>query len=198
MPSAAASHRARLSDVIRRRARVTPLTAAILSLAFALVVTPVVLAETWFVAPRITPGQPANVTVRVPAFDGWDDQQVAGRGGSVIIARGEIADRRQAAVVNGRCCASQPSASARFAAYAAVLFLLAVGVTHQMRRSNRGRLLRVQLVLLGTVALGAIVTKGLLLAYPVSVLAVPVALGAMVPTWSSIAPSASPPACCPR
>jgi putative nucleotidyltransferase with HDIG domain len=181
MPSAAASHRARLSDVIRRRARVTPLTAAILSLAFALVVTPVVLAETWFVAPRITPGQPANVTVRVPAFDGWDDQQVAGRGGSVIIARGEIADRRQAAVVNAML-REQPSASARFAAYAAVLFLLAVGVTHQMRRSNRGRLLRVQLVILGTVALGAIVTKGLLLAYPVSVLAVPVALGAMVPT----------------
>ncbi len=113
MPPASPSHRARLSDVIRRRARVTPLTAAILSLAFALVVTPVVLAETWFVAPRITPGQPANVTVRVPAFDGWDDQQVAGRGGSVIIARGEIADRRQAAVVTAML-REQPSASARF------------------------------------------------------------------------------------
>ncbi len=177
----ASPHRARLSDVIRRRARVTPLTAVILSLAFALVVTPVVLAEAWFVAPRVTAGQPANVTVRVPAFDGWDDQQVAGRGGSVVIARGEIADRRQAAVVTAML-REQPSSGARFAAYAAVLFLLSVGVTHQMRRSNRGRLLRVQLVLLGTVALGAIVTKGLLLAYPVSVLAVPVALGAMVPT----------------
>ena len=62
----ASPHRARLSDVIRRRARVTPLTAVILSLAFALVVTPVVLAEAWFVAPRVTAGQPANVTVRSP------------------------------------------------------------------------------------------------------------------------------------
>lgn len=133
----ASPHRARLSDVIRRRARVTPLTAVILSLAFALVVTPVVLAEAWFVAPRVTAGQPANVTVRVPAFDGWDDQQVAGRGGSVVIARGEIADRRQAAVVTAML-REQPSSGARFAAYAAVLFLLSVGVTHRCAAPTAG------------------------------------------------------------
>ena len=179
--SARAATRARLSEVIRRRARVTPLVAVLLSLGFALVVAPVVLADAWFLKPRVVAGEPANLTVRVPAFEGWDDEHVAGRGGSVVIARGEIANHRQAAVV-AAMQGSQPSTGARFAAYAAVLFLLAVGVTHQMRRSTRGRLLRVQMVLLGTVALGAIVTKGLLLAYPVSVLAVPVALGAMVPT----------------
>ena len=181
MPTAIVPSRARLSEVIRRRARVTPMVAVLLSLGFALIVAPVVLADAWFLRPSVVVGQPANVTVRVPAFDGWDDQHVAGRGGSVVIARDEIADARQAAVV-AAMRAEQPSTGARFAAYAAVLFLLAVGVTHQLRRSNRGRLLRGQVVLLGTVALGAVVTKGLLLAYPVSVLAVPVALGALVPT----------------
>jgi putative nucleotidyltransferase with HDIG domain len=173
--------RARMSEVIRRRARVTPVVAVLLSLGFALAVAPIALVDAWLAPPTVVAGQPADLTVRVPAFEGWDDHKVSGRGGSVVIARGEIATPRQAQLV-AAMRAAQPSAGARVVAYAAVLFVLALGVTHQLRRSNRGRLLRVQLVLLGTVALGAVVTKGLLLAYPLSVLAVPVALGALVPT----------------
>jgi membrane-associated HD superfamily phosphohydrolase len=173
--------RARMSEVIRRRARVTPVVAVLLSLGFALAVAPIALVDAWLAPPTVVAGQPADLTIRVPAFEGWDDHKVSGRGGSVVIARGEIATPRQAQLV-AAMRAAQPSAGARVVAYAAVLFVLALGVTHQLRRSNRGRLLRVQLVLLGTVALGAVVTKGLLLAYPLSVLAVPVALGALVPT----------------
>ncbi|MEZ4402154.1 MAG: HDIG domain-containing protein [Kofleriaceae bacterium] len=173
--------RTRMSEVVRRRARVTPVIGVLLSLGFALVVAPIVLVDDWLLPPTVVAGEPADQTVRVPAFEGWDDQHLAGRGGSVVIARGEIATARQAELVQ-TMRATQPSSGARFAAYAAVLLLLAVGVTHQLRRSNHGRRLRVQLVILGTVALGAVVTKGLLLAFPLSILAVPVALGAIVPT----------------
>ena len=173
--------KARLSEVIRRRARVTPPVAALLALLFALVVAPIALVDSWLFTPVVVAGEPAPVTIRVPAFEGWDDEHLAGRGGSVVVARGEIATPRQAAVAEAMRTQA-PNTGARFAAYAAVLFLLTAGVTHQMRRSNRGRLLRVQACILGTVALGAAVTKGLLLLYPVSVLAVPVALGALVPT----------------
>ena len=172
-PTLPSINRARLSEVIRKRARVTPTVAVLLSLGFALVVAPIALIDSWLLDPQIEAGQRAPMTVRVPAFEGWDDDQVAGHGGSVVIARGEIATPRQAAVAQAMRATAPPN-GARFAAYAAVLFLLTAGVTHQMRRSNRGRLLRVQMCILGTVALGAAVTKGLLLLYPVSVLYVDV------------------------
>ena len=76
MTTPRATTRARLSEVIRRRARVTPLVAVLLSLGFALIVAPVVLADAWFLKPTVVAGQPSNLTVRVPAFEGWDDQHV--------------------------------------------------------------------------------------------------------------------------
>lgn len=172
--------RARLREVIVRRPRVGTITGLLLALLFALVVTPIVLAESWAVDPRVAPGQVAPVTVRL----GADDVAAvigARRTGGVVIARGEVATPLQAQAV-AVAVADAPRGSAGFGAYGLVLFALAAGFTHHLKRSNRGRLLRVQLVLLGTIALGALVTKSLLLAYPLSVLAVPVALGAIVPT----------------
>ncbi len=88
--------RARMSEVIRRRARVTPVVAVLLSLGFALAVAPIALVDAWLAPPTVVAGQPADLTIRVPAFEGWDDHKVSGRGGSVVIARGEIATPRQA------------------------------------------------------------------------------------------------------
>lgn len=172
--------RARLHAVIVRRPRVSTITGLLLALAFALVVTPIVLAEAWAIDARVAPGQVAAVTVRLGADD---VSHVAGarRTGGVIIARGEVATAAQAEAV-AVAAAATPRGATGFVTYGLVLFALAAGFTHHLKRSNRGRLLRVQLVLLGTIAVGAIVTKALLLAYPLSVLAVPVALGAIVPT----------------
>ncbi|HVV87394.1 MAG TPA: HDIG domain-containing protein, partial [Kofleriaceae bacterium] len=170
----------RLRDVIVRRPRVGTVTGLLLALVFALIVTPVVLAESWAVDPRVAPGEIAPVTVRVGADDVGSMTGVR-RTGGVIIARGERATDTQAQAV-AAVARQAPRGWPGFAAYGLVLFALAAGFTHHLKRSNRGRLLRVQLVLLGTIALGAAVTKGLLLAYPLSVLAVPVALGAIVPT----------------
>ena len=173
--------RLRLADVISRRPRATVLVGLALALAFALVVTPIVLAERWLVDGRVVAGEKAPVTVRVRAFDGYDDGSLAARGGSVVIARGQVATEEQAAIA-AAAERTGPRGLGGFLAIAGVLFLLAAGVTHHLRRSTPGRLLRVQLVLLGIVAAGAALTKGLLLLWPVSVLAVPVALGAVVPT----------------
>ncbi len=180
MPSATPS-RQRLAEVIARRPQGNLGIGLVIALAFALGVTPIVMAESWLVEARVVAGEPAPVTVRVRAFDGYDDGAVVARGGAVVVARGQVATEEQAAIAEGSR-RTAPRGLAGFAAYAAVLFLLAAAVTHHMRRSNRGKLLRVQLVLLGTVAAGAALTKGLLLLWPVSVLAVPVALGAVVPT----------------
>ncbi len=173
--------RSRLADVIARRPRVNLFSGLLLSLVFALLVTPVVLAESWLLDARVEEGQPAPVTVRVRTFDGYDDGAVVGRGGAVVVARGEVATADQAELA-AAAQRDAPHGLAGLGAYFAVLFVLAAGVTHHLRRSNRGRLLRVQLVLLGTVAAGAMLTKSLLLLWPLSVMAVPVALGAVVPT----------------
>lgn len=173
--------RLRLAAVITRRPRINLALGLVLAFGFALVVTPIVLAESWLVDATVVEGEPAPVTVRVRPFDGYDDGLVVARGGAVVVARGEVATAEQAEIA-AAVQASTPRGLAGFAAYFAVLFVLAAALTHHLRRSNGGRLLRVQLVLLGTVAAGAALTKTLLLLWPLSVLAVPVALGAVVPT----------------
>lgn len=173
--------RLRLAEVITRRPRVNLVIGLVLALAFALLVTPVVIADSWLVDGTVVAGEEAPVTVRVRAFESFDDGAVVGRGGPVVIARGEVATHEQAELA-AAARREAPRGLTGFGVYFAVLFVLAAGVTHHLRRSNRGRLLRVQLVLLGTVAAGAIVTKTLLLLWPLSVLAVPVALGGVVPT----------------
>ncbi len=180
-PAGTTPSRVRLAEVIVRRPRVNLALGLLLALAFALVVAPIVMAESWLVDAHVVAGEPAPATVRVKTFDGHHDGVIVGTGGSVVLAAGERATAEQALLAEaaGR---SQPRGAGAFAAFVAVLFVLAAGVTHHLRRSNRGRLLRVQLVLLGSVAAGAAVTKILLLMFPVSVLAVPVALGAVVPT----------------
>jgi hypothetical protein len=62
--------RLRLADVITRRPRGNLLIGLLLALGFALLVTPVVIADSWLVDSTVVAGQKAPVTVRVRTFDG--------------------------------------------------------------------------------------------------------------------------------
>ena len=170
--------RGRLRAAIPRRRKVGPLTALLLAVGFALAVMPIARVDLWLASGgglAVVPGEPAPVTVRVPPFAGGD----AGAGGAVVIARGEIADPTTAFAV-AQVRARSPHGVFGDLAYFAVLLALTYIYTLQLRRSNKGRFLRTQLVLLGVLAVAAVVTKALLLLTAISVLAVPVALLALV------------------
>ncbi|MCE9572140.1 MAG: HDIG domain-containing protein, partial [Deltaproteobacteria bacterium] len=171
---------AQLAAVIPRRPRVGALTSVLLSLIFAALFAPIVLADRWL-SPPITVGAPAPITIRVPAFQGVQAPGIAIRGGGVVVARGEIIDPAHAdAVAAAR--ASVPHGTAPWFAYLAIAMALTLLYTLHLRRNHRGRLLRVQLVHLGLVLAVAIVTKIALLLSPMSVLVIPVSLAAVVPT----------------
>ena len=179
-PSAAGSGsrpRDRLATQVARRRRVGPVTGLLLALGFALIVAPTVTAQVWL-GVRIEVNQPSPITVRVPPFAGAEDGP---RGGGVVIARGEMATLGRAADAEA-VLATQPSPRSALAAYFVIVFALAAIYAHHCRRSNRGRLLRVQVVNLGVIAAAAIAVKVLMLTTAVSVLVVPVALAAIVPT----------------
>lgn len=170
--------RSGLREVIPRRVKVGPALAILLALGFALAMTPVMRLDVWLVqsgALAIEPGEPAPVTVRVPPFsDGAD----AFRGGAIVIARGDVADKVTAAQV-AAVRAQTPRGLFGDLAYFVVVLALTAIYTLQLRRSNRGRFLRTQVVLLGSVFLLAVAVKAAMLLTAVSVLAVPVALLAL-------------------
>src|SRR5205085_1650409 len=67
-------------------------------------------------------------------------------------------------------------------AFFVLAFVFAAIFAHHMRRSTKGRLVRVQVVNLVTIAALAIAVKVVMLTTSVSILVVPVALLALVPT----------------
>src|SRR5690606_30472737 len=77
---------------------------------------------------------------------------------------------------------SRPDGAEPLVAYLLLLIVLAGLFTHHTRRSTHGRLVRVQLVSLAILAATALAVKVVMLTTPLSVLVVPVALFAMVPT----------------
>jgi hypothetical protein len=171
---------AQLAAAIPRRPRVGALSSVVLSLLFAALFAPIVLADRWL-APPIVVGQPAPITIRVPAFQGIQAPGVTIRGGGVVVARGEIVEGSQAdAIAAAR--ASVPHGAAPWFAYLAIALALTLLYTLHLRRNHHGRLLRVQLVHLGLVLVVALLTKIGLLLTPMSVLVIPVSLAAVVPT----------------
>lgn len=180
MPPPEPAPRHRLAGVIARRPRVGFAVGVLLACGFALAVTPIILADTWLFDARVVAGEPAPATVRMRSPEVDLRGPARDHGGAVVIAAGDVATPEQAALADA-AMREAPRGPGAFFAFAAVLFAVAAGVIHHLRRSSHGRLLRVQLVLLGSVAAGAALTKALLLSFPVSVLAVPVALGAVVP-----------------
>jgi putative nucleotidyltransferase with HDIG domain len=174
--------RADLARAIPRRPRVSWWLGIVLAAAFAVVVMPSVMAGRWLGAlPRIERGVPAPYTVRVPPFAGYDTAVGHTGGGGVLVARGEVPDRDTAEAAR-QIDAHLPHGAIPFIAYLLLLGVLAGLFTYHLRRSTNGRLLRVQLFSLALIAVTAIVAKVLMLATSLSVLVVPVALFAMVPT----------------
>ncbi|MDQ3299478.1 MAG: HDIG domain-containing protein [Myxococcota bacterium] len=176
--------RAELAKVIPRRPRVAPWLGLVFAVAFALLITPAVTADRWmasFGAGEIVYGKPAGMTVRVAPFAGQNTREAHIGGGGIVIARGTVADRAQ--VDNAHAVmAATPAGAVPFLAFFVLAFVFAAIFTHHMQRSTKGRLVRVQVVSLVTVAAVAIAVKVLMLTTAMSILVVPVALLAMLPT----------------
>ncbi|MEJ7601345.1 MAG: HDIG domain-containing metalloprotein [Kofleriaceae bacterium] len=158
--------------------------AAAFAVGFALLVLPAITAERWlgsFGFGAVEVGHLASLTVRVPPFAGTSTPDAHVRGGGVVIARGEIAtpgQRDDARAV----AAAQPRGPMPYIAFVALLLAFGAIFSHHMERSTRGRLLRVQLISLVGVALFAALVKSVLLGSALSVLIMPVAVFALVPT----------------
>jgi hypothetical protein len=181
-----AGARGELARQIPRRPRVSWWIGLLLALGFAALVTPALTAERWLPAlgvPAVKAGEAARVTVRVPPFAGVQALDRRVTGGGVIIARGDeaVEVHEDAARL---VAAARPGGAAPYLALFALAFVFAALFTHHMQRSTRGRLLRVQLVSLVTIAALAIAVKALMLTTALSILVVPVALAALVPTMA--------------
>jgi hypothetical protein len=172
-----------MRSVIPRRPRVTAWMGAVFAVAFALAVTPSVSADRWLramSAGQVVAGQLASITIRVPPFEGHD-ATAGSPGGAIVIRRGEIATAAEAAAVRA-IDADRPHGPAPYLALMALFACLGAVFSHHARRSNAGRLIRVQLVSLGLIALAAGCAEIALSMTAISSLALPVALFAMVPT----------------
>lgn len=176
--------RADLARAIPRRPRVSWWLGIALAACFAVLVTPMITAERWLSAigvGEIVRGEPAPLTIRVAPFAGHETATGHTGGGGVLIAKGETANR-DAASAAGELRLAQPHGPIPYVAFLLLVGVLAGLFTHHTRRSTQGRLLRVQLVSLGLIVATAVVVKLVMLTTALSVLVVPVALFAMVPT----------------
>ncbi|MGE5187101.1 MAG: HDIG domain-containing metalloprotein [Acidobacteriota bacterium] len=176
--------RADLARAIPRRPHVRLWIGLLLAVAFALVVVPTITAERLLGAGRVAAGEHAKITVRVPPFAGYQTAEGhIGGGGGVLIARGDLATRDDAARVEAVRDA-MPHGAVPYVAYFALVLVLAGLFAHHTRRSTYGRLVRTQLVTLGLIAVAAIAVKLVMVTTALSVLVVPVALFAIVPTMA--------------
>jgi len=170
--------------MIPRRTRVSFAVGMIFAFVFALLVTPAAMAERWLGAlgiGTVVKDQPAPLTVRIPAFTGFEGPERDLRGGGVVIARGELATADDAATAES-IASTQPRGALPYVAFFVLVLVFGTIFAHHMRRSTYGRLVRVQLVSLLAIALFAGVVKVLLLGTVTAVLIVPIALFAMLPT----------------
>lgn len=176
--------RSELAKVIPRRPRVSWWLGMLFAFAFALLATPTITADRWLAslgAGAVKDKHIAAVTVRVPAFSGFDIEDRHIGNGGILIARGQEAnadDERNARAL----LEAAPHGVLPYVAMFLLAFVFAAIFTHHMRRSTRGRLVRVQVVSLVTLAMLAIAVKVMLLTTSISTLVVPVALLSMIPT----------------
>jgi putative nucleotidyltransferase with HDIG domain len=175
-----AGSRAGLAKVIPRRPAVSWWLGIVLALGFATLVTPVITAEHWmlrFGPWSIVEHREAPFTVRAP-MTGAGELRV---GGGVVVARGEIATRDEATLADA-IAGTTPGGTGLYLAMFALSFVLGALFTHHISRSTKGRLVRVQVVNLATIAVIAVAVKIVLLSTALSALVVPLAVLAMVPT----------------
>lgn len=167
-----ASPRRRARRILRPRPRAGWPHGLALSLLFALLATPMLMAQSWVVdRSDLVAGQPSPVTVRVPLFLGRTVADHELSRGSIVIARGDaIDDPRLVQAVRER----QPSGYGAWLTYAAGLLLTGLLYTARLRRSHKGILLRTQAVNLSIIVLSTAVACVLMLGTPLSVLVLPV------------------------
>jgi putative nucleotidyltransferase with HDIG domain len=178
--------RGELAKAIPRRPRVSWWLGIVFAFVFTVLVTPSLTADRWLGslgAGTVKAKTVASLTVRVPPMAGFDtpDHQLHIGDGGILIARGHEAsaeDERNAKAL----AEASPSGALPYVALFLLTFVLAAIFTHHMRRSVRGRLVRVQIVSLVAIAILAALVKIMLLMTAISVLVVPVALLAMLPT----------------
>jgi cyclic-di-AMP phosphodiesterase PgpH len=177
--------RNQLAKAIARRSRVTWWLGLVFAAVFALLVTPAITAERWLgqlgIGGTVVRDQPVAYSIRVPPFAGQDAGEHHISGGGVFLARGQKPDRDQASAAN-EIAKARPGGPLPYAALFVLVFVCAAIFTHHVRRSNKGRLVRVQVVSLVSIAILAAAVKIVMLATALSILVVPVALLAMVPT----------------
>ena len=176
--------RADLARAIPRRARVSWSLGIALAACFAILVVPAITAQQWLSAigiGQIERGERAPLTVRVPPFAGYNTATGHIGGGGVLIAKGEVPDR-DTVIAATELDLAQPHGAVPYLAFLLLAGVLAGLFTHHVRRSTQGRLLRVQLVSLALIVATAVVVKVVMLTTALSVLLVPIAAFAMVPT----------------
>ena len=178
--------RGELAKAIPRRPRVSWWLGIVFAFAFAVLVTPSLTADRWLGslgAGAVKDKHVASLTVRVPPIAGFDtqDHQLHLGDGGILIARGHQANAEDERNAKALADAS-PQGVLPYVALFLLTLVLAAIFTHHMRRSTRGRLVRVQIVSLVGIAILAALVKVMLLMTAISVLVVPVALLAMLPT----------------
>ena len=180
------SPRGELARTIPRRPRVSLGLGLALAFVFALIALPTVTLDRLLAKAgmaEVRAGEPAPITIRVPSLAGWQTVEKRFGNGGIVIARGQIAtpeDVDNVHVVVG----SSPGGALPYAALLLLPFVLAAIFTHHMRRSTRGRLVRVQLVSFATVLIVAVAVKIAMLFTAMSALVVPVALVALIATMA--------------
>jgi putative nucleotidyltransferase with HDIG domain len=174
---------------LARRPHVTWWASLIIGVGFALVTLPVLTADRWIAAlggAQLTMGERAPITVRVPPFFGGDAEvgeieDHEWHPSSVLVARGDVV--RGVDVVRAQQLAvARPGGALPCVALFLVIAVLAGLFSHHLRRTTRGRLVRVQVVNLALVALLVVIVKIAMLVTAVNILVVPVAVLALAPT----------------
>lgn len=169
--------------MLRTRIIATTLAAVLMSAVFALLMAFVNRAETFVEPARVTAGQPAPVTLRIPwarvvAADGTATGSATVQSTSQIVARGDkILDPTLAALVEAFESEQRPPSADDLLGLFVVYFLIALMLTTYLRglSPGRGALLRTQLGLLGLALALLILAKAFLLFTPFPAQAVPVA-----------------------
>ena len=178
--------RAELARSIPGRPRASWWLTLAIAAVFAAVLVPIVTADRWTgaIAPgAIHAGEVAKLTVRLPPFAGYPtpEGRIGGNGAGVLIARGDLATPDDAAR-SDELAEVMPHGPAPYLAYFVVAAVLAGLFSYHARRSTSGRLARVQLVNVALIAATALAVKLVMLTTAISVLVVPVAAFALVPT----------------
>ncbi|HEX4454392.1 MAG TPA: HDIG domain-containing protein [Kofleriaceae bacterium] len=154
----------------------------VLAIAFGAIVMPIAMFGAG-AAREVATGDTTALTVRVPPFAGYPTRvgRIGGNGAGVLIAAHEVAGEADA--INAHALADAlPHGPAPYFAVFAIVAVLAGLFSHHAKRSTRGRLVRTQVTSLALIVAAAIVVKLAMLVTAISILAVPVAAFALIPT----------------